>query len=84
MSIKTNEEFEVERNKQVSKMRSSLDYAMGVLIVFIGAFLLFRFKLDIGLNKRFPPDIFDKIYGGLAILYGAWRIYRGYKKNYFK
>ncbi|MCH5599433.1 hypothetical protein [Niabella ginsengisoli] len=84
MSIKSNEEYEQQRNKQVSKMRSMFDYVMGTLIIFIGLFLLFRFMLDIRLNKLYPPDIFDKIYGILAILYGSWRLYRGYKKNYFK
>lgn len=84
MSLKTNEDFEDQRNKQVSRMRASLDYAMGCLIILIGLFLIFRFKLDIKLNKSYPPDIFDTLYGILAIIYGGWRIYRGYKKNYFK
>lgn len=84
MSIKTNEEYERNRNRQVSGMRSVLDYAMGVLIIFIGIFLMLRYKFDIGLNKQFPPDVWDKVYGIIAILYGAWRLYRGYKKNYFK
>ncbi|MFT4093419.1 MAG: hypothetical protein QM640_07250 [Niabella sp.] len=84
MSIKSNEEYEKNRNRQVSGMRSVLDYAMGVLIIFIGIFLFFRFRLNIDLNKRFPPDIWDKVYGIIAIIYGGWRLYRGYKKNYFK
>ena len=84
MSLKSNEEYEQQRNKQVSKMRSVLDYAMGFVIVFIGLFLAFRSQFDLSLNKRFPPDIWDKVYGVLALLYGIWRIYRGYKKKYFK
>lgn len=65
-------------------MRSALDYAMGVLIIFVGVFLIFRDRLDIALNKRFPPDAIDLFLGGLFVVYGVWRIYRGYKKNYFK
>lgn len=84
MSLKSKEDYEQQRNKQVAKARSALDLAMGVLIIFIGLFLFFRFKLNIGLNKLYPPDIWDKLYGTLAIAYGLWRIYRGYKKNYFK
>lgn len=84
MSTKSNEEYEQERNRQVSRVRSVLDYAMGTVIVCIGLFLVFRYALNIQLNKLYPPDIFDKIYGVLAILYGAWRLYRAYKKNYFK
>ncbi len=84
MNNKLNEAYEQQRRRQVSKMRAVLDYAMGMMIVFIGLFLILRFKLDLPLNKKFPPDIWDLAYGGLAILYGAWRIYRGHKKNYPK
>lgn len=84
MEHKSNEDYEQQRNRQVSRMRSVLDYAMGVLIILIGLFLIFRFKLNIGLNKTYPPDQWDKLYGALAVAYGSWRIYRGYKKNYFK
>ncbi|MBO9619128.1 MAG: hypothetical protein J7539_08850 [Niabella sp.] len=84
MTIKSNEEYEQQRNKRVAGMRSVLDYAMGVLIIFVGVFLLIRNKLDIPLNKRFPPDAIDWFLGGLFVVYGIWRIYRGYKKNYFK
>lgn len=84
MSIKPNEEYEKERNRQVSGMRSALDYAMGVLIILVGLFIMFRFKFDIDLNKKFPPDVYDKVYGSIFIIYGCWRLYRGYKKNYFR
>ena len=84
MSIKSNEEYEQQRNRQVSKIMSVLNYAMGLVIVLIGLFLIFRFMLDIRLNKLYPPDIYDKIYGSVAVLYGTCRLYRAYKKIYFK
>ncbi len=84
MSIKSNEEYEQQRNKQVSKMRSILDYSMGLIIIAIGVFLFFRSELTLSLNKKFVPDNWDKVYGVVAFMYGIWRIYRGYKKNYFK
>ncbi|ANH84012.1 hypothetical protein A8C56_16585 [Niabella ginsenosidivorans] len=84
MSIKSNEDYERQRNKQVAGMRSMLDYTMGVLIIFVGVFLIVRNKFDLALNKRFPPDIIDLLLGILFVIYGAWRVYRGYKKNYFK
>jgi len=34
--------------------------------------------------EKFPPDDIDKILGVICIIYGSWRIYRGYQKNYFK
>lgn len=85
MNFKLNEEYENKRNRAVSRMRSYLDYAMGAVIIFVGLFLLLRYKLEISLNKIYPPDIWDKVYGIIAILYGSWRVYRGIKKkNYFK
>ncbi|MGE9312342.1 hypothetical protein ACLOAU_11870 [Niabella sp. CJ426] len=81
MSLKTNEEYEQRRTRQVSKIRAVLDYAMGILIVGIGLFLVFRSSFNIKLNKIYPPDVFDKVYGVLTILYGCWRLYRGYKKK---
>ena len=81
MTIKSNEDYERQRNKQVAGMRSMLDYAMGVLIIFVGVFLIVRHKFDLALNKRFPPDIIDLLLGILFVIYGVWRVYRGYKKN---
>ncbi len=78
------EEYEKNKKKQVSLMRSLLDYGMGVLILLAGFFFLFRGRFDLPLNERFPPNETDKIFGFICLLYGGWRIYRGYKKNYFR
>jgi len=29
-------------------------------------------------------DFFRYVFSGLWLLYGGWRIYRGYKKNYYR
>ncbi|MBZ4188461.1 hypothetical protein K7B07_06145 [Niabella sp. 3A5MI-3] len=84
MTVKSNEDYERQRNKQVAGMRSVLDYAMGVVIICVGVFLIIRHRFDIPLNKRFPPDAIDIFLGALFVIYGGWRIYRGYRKNYFK
>ena len=78
------EEYEKKKRRHVSVMRSLLDYGMGVIILLIGVFFFFRNKFDIPFNETFPPDKLDKLFGGMLIVYGAWRIYRGYKKNYFR
>ena len=49
-----------------------------------GFFLFFRNMFDLDFNDRYPPNYVDKIMGTVCLLYGSWRIYRGYKKNYFK
>lgn len=80
------EDYEKKKRSQHSQMRSMKDYGMGVFILFIGLFFLFRNKLGkIPLNESLgQPDTLEKIFGGLCIIYGVWRFYRGYKKNYFK
>jgi small neutral amino acid transporter SnatA (MarC family) len=78
------EEYEKKKRNQVSLMRSLMDVGMGLIILFLGVFFFFRDKLNIGFNNRFPPDSIDKILGGIFMVYGAWRVYRGIKKNYFK
>lgn len=78
------EDYEKKKRKQISLMKSLLDYGMGLLILLAGLFFFFRNKFHLSFNERFPPNDIDKIFGVIAILYGCWRIYRGYKKNYFK
>lgn len=78
------DEYENKKRKQISLMRSLLDYGIGVMIILAGIFLFFRDKMDIEFNERYVPNTTDKIIGVVCVLYGAWRIYRGYKKNYFR
>ena len=61
-------------------MRSILDYGMGGLILLFGFFFLFSEKL--GFEFEMEP-FFKYFFSGLCIVYGAWRIYRGYQKNYY-
>ncbi len=78
------EEYEKKKRKQVSVMRAMMDYGMGSIFLIFGLFFFFRSKFDISLNKSFPPNDIDKILGGIFLLYGCWRIYRGYQKKYFR
>ena len=81
------EEFEKdqmsERHKGLSQMRTISNYGMGIFIVIAGCFFMFptRFTEEF-LSSRDPVLI--KIFAVLCWLYGGFRIYRGYKKNYFK
>jgi hypothetical protein len=78
------EEYERKKRHQISLMRSVANYGMGVFFICLGIFFFFREKFNIDLNKSNPPNYVDKIMGVAFVLYGAWRVYRGYKKNYFK
>ncbi len=78
------EEYEKQKRKQIAIRKALMDYSIGVLIVVAGIFFLVRDRFKLEFNESFPPNDIDKIFGGICILYGAWRFYRGYKKNYFR
>jgi hypothetical protein len=79
------EEFEREemssREKGYVRMRSVMDYGMGTIIAGIGVFILLSKWLTPELKQLEDPWI--KGFGAMALIYGAFRVYRGYKKNYF-
>ena len=75
------ENQEPDNRKKGYKMRRSvMDYGMGLIIFCIGVFFLIApsvgFAFDIDKTFRY-------LFGGLCIIYGIFRAYRGYKKNYF-
>jgi hypothetical protein len=78
------EEFENDddrKNKNYLRMRSMRDYTMGIIWMAMGIFLMFPSKFGDKFDRYNDPLI--KIFAGIAILYGLFRIYRGYKKNYY-
>ncbi len=81
------EEFErknmSERDKGFIRMRSIMDYGMGLLWLGMGIFMLFIKKFNTGIEARFD-DVTMYAFGGICVLYGIFRIYRGYKKNYLR
>ncbi|HVU83581.1 MAG TPA: hypothetical protein VHC50_01985 [Puia sp.] len=68
------------RTKGYVLRRSIMDYGMGVVILCLGIFFLIAPKVGVVFGI---DDLFRYIFGGLCILYGLFRVYRGYKKNYF-
>jgi len=70
--------YEERRRKTSSTFRSVYDYVMGVL--WLGLGIVFIWHRQLGFEVDFDPTL-KKIFGIAAILYGAFRIYRGYKKK---
>ena len=70
-----------ERRKGYVLMRAILDYGMGVMIMAVGVFLLIAPKLGFVFNGG---DFFRYGFAVMCFIYGGWRAYRGYKKNYFR
>ncbi|MER3498063.1 MAG: hypothetical protein C4308_05210 [Chitinophagaceae bacterium] len=75
MAMETNDGRRSSRNQ----IHSIYNYAMGVLWLVLGAFFLLheKFNINLGMDK-----VLTTIFGVSAVLYGSFRIYRGYKKNY--
>ena len=74
-------DYEDKRRKTTTLLHSIYDYVMGVLWLSLGVFFLLHKKF--GINLDIDP-VLTNIFGASAILYGAFRIYRGYTKKYFK
>jgi len=81
MSLEEFENTPDQKTKRYINMRSITDYGMGIIYIGVGLFILlakqFNFQSD------FTMTIPAKLFAILAIIYGAWRVYRGVKKNYF-
>ncbi len=61
-------------------MRSVVDFTMGVLYIAGAAFLFFAESFGFSLENF--DFAFRYVFGGLCAVYGTWRLYRGFKKNY--
>jgi len=79
------EEFEDNidpKTKRYVLRRSIMDLGMGVIYVALSMVILFPKKF--GLHNEFAESTPGKIFAGLFLLYGLWRVYRGIKKDYLK
>lgn len=61
--------------------RSIQDYGIGGVWFGFGIFLMIAPKLGYQLAI---DSFFRYAFGCIWLLYGGWRIYRGYKKNYYR
>ena len=81
------EEFENEplneREKGIVRMRSITNYGMGVFLFVAGCFFMFPTDSTRPYINQYDPLVI-KIFAVICWIYGAFRIYRGYKKNYFR
>ena len=81
------EEFEKEqlseREKGMVRMRSMTNYVMGIFLILAGSFFMFPFKSTQKYIDQYDPMVI-KIFAVICWIYGAFRIYRGYRKNYFR
>ena len=70
------EDFQEQQRRRTGRIRSVMDLTMGGLFILAGILLLMNKVGNL-------EDLNRKALAGLFILYGIWRLYRGYKKNSF-
>jgi hypothetical protein len=73
-------EVEDRRRKGYTSMRSIKDIGMGIIIIGVGLLIIFADKLGIGIST---DKTISYLFGGLCLLYGPFRLYRGFRKDYF-
>lgn len=67
-----------ERERGFARMRNIMHVGMGILWASMGIFLLFIEKFKTGLEYSFGDPLM-KGFGAVCILYGLFRIYRGFR-----
>jgi hypothetical protein len=81
------EEFEKEplseREKGIVRMRSITNYAMGVFFIGVGFFFFFPTKYSMEFLSKYDSGTM-KMFAVICWIYGVFRLYRGYQKNYFR
>jgi hypothetical protein len=80
------EEFEkeqlTERQRGISQMRSISNYGMGIFLIIAGCFFMFPTKYTAHFLNNYDSSII-KTFAVICWIYGGFRVYRGYQKNYF-
>ena len=81
------EEFEKEqlsdREKNIVRMRSITNYVMGLFFVGVGFLFFFPMKFSAEFLSKYEPSTM-KMFAVICWIYGVFRLYRGYQKNYFR
>jgi len=73
--------FRDKQQKSYTLMRMTYDLAMAVLILGMAVVLLFSERLKIDQISSIDAT-FRYLFGGISILYGGFRLYRGIKRDY--
>ncbi|HEY5367528.1 MAG TPA: hypothetical protein VIJ75_00930 [Hanamia sp.] len=82
MSLEEFENTPDRKTKRYILMRSITDLGMGFIYVGVGVFILFSKQFHF--SSDFTGSIPAKIVSVMVIIYGLWRLYRGFQKKYFR
>jgi hypothetical protein len=68
------------KSRQPVNIRAIFDIVMGIIYLAVGFILTFGPWL--GIRFHFPPPDIARIFGTACMIYGGFRIYRGYKTRH--
>lgn len=71
------------RERQMIRMRSLTNYVMGVVLIAAGFFFFFPTEATRPFIAQYDKTMIT-IFACVCWIYGLFRIYRGYAKNYFR
>ena len=74
-------DFRSRQEKSYILMRRIYDFSMSLLILGMAVVMLFAKKLGIMQLVDVDP-LFRYLFGGICLLYGGFRLYRGIYPNY--
>lgn len=75
-------DFRVKQKKSYNVMKMTYDLTIAVLLLGMAVIMLFADKLKIEQLADKDNDLFRYFFGGLCLLYGGFRLYRGIKRDY--
>jgi hypothetical protein len=70
----------LNNSRKPQNIRAIFDWVMG--IIYLGVGVVLTFAQWIGISFRFPPADVAQIFGTGCIIYGGFRIYRGFKTRH--
>ena len=81
MERKMENDFDSKKQKSYTVMRMTYDLTMALLFLAMAAVMLLGEKLKIQQFADVDP-VFRYFFGGICLLYGGFRLYRGIKREY--
>lgn len=74
-------EFKPRQTKSYNVMRMAYDLTIATLLLGMAVIMLFADQLGIDQLTDKNNEFFRYFFGGLCLLYGSFRLYRGIKRN---
>ena len=73
-------EFREKQRRSYDTMRSVYNITIGIVITGIGVLMFLSDKIGLDLLQQYDP-LMIYAFGGLCLIYGIFRLYRGIKKE---